>query len=307
MLNQSNVDVVIPTYRPDERFRELLRRLEKQTCSPEHIYVINTRSEHFPEEIERMPKVSVLHIQPEEFDHGATRDRGFSLSNADIVAFMTQDALPANRHVIEELIRPLIFSENIGASYARQLPAQDCDVIERYTRKFNYPEESRIKSRSDMDELGIKTFFCSNVCAAYRRDIYESMGGFCRKAIFNEDMILAGQMILTGYGVAYSAKAQVIHSHNYTGGQQFHRNFDLAVSQAEHPEVFGNVRSEGEGMRLVKQTAVYLVRSKNIHRLPSLFYKSGCKYVGYKLGRNYRKMPMWFVRRCSMNKMYWEK
>ena len=52
--------------------------------------------------------------------------------------------------------------------------------------------------------------------------------------------------------MAYVAEAKVIHSHNYTGRQQFHRNFDLAVSQAQHPEVFEGVPSEGEGIRMVK-------------------------------------------------------
>ena len=302
-----SVDVVIPTYRPDGRFQELLKRLGRQNHPIRHIYVINTRSDRFPEEVEDMPGVIVTHITPEEFDHGATRDRGFHMSNADIVVFMTQDAIPANDSLIEELLLPLKSGDKVGVSYARQLTRRDCGVIERYTRQFNYPEQSQVKGEEDIPRLGIKTFFCSNVCAAYRRDVYEKIGGFCRKAIFNEDMIFAGRMILSGYQVAYAAKAQVIHSHNYTGIQQFRRNFDLGVSQAEHPEVFKTVRSETEGARLVKGTMVYLLKCGKPYLIPSLLYKSGCKYLGYKLGYTYRKLPIWFVRRCSMSKTYWEK
>ena len=61
-----------------------------------------------------------------------------------------------------------------------------------------------------------------------------------------------------GYAVAYAADAKVIHSHNYSCMQQFHRNFDLGVSQAEHPEVFEGIKSESEGIKLVKQTAAHL-------------------------------------------------
>lgn len=50
-------------------------------------------------------------------------------------------------------------------------------------------------------------------------------------------MILAGRMVQAGYKVAYAAEARVIHSHNYSGLQQFHRNFDLAVSQADNPNL----------------------------------------------------------------------
>ena len=40
------------------------------------------------------------------------------------------------------------------------------------------PLESRVKTKEDLDTLGIKTFFCSNVCSAYRRSEYDAMGGF---------------------------------------------------------------------------------------------------------------------------------
>ena len=133
--------------------------------------------------------------------------------------------------------------------------------------------------------------------ARHIEDIYEKMGGFTKKTIFNEDMILAGQMILAGYQVAYAAEARVIHSHTYSGRQQFHRNFDLAVSQTDHPEVFEGIRSESEGIRLVKKTASYLMKIRKPWLIPVLIYKSGCKYLGYKL-ENYRKLPLWIVKFC---------
>lgn len=52
----------------------------------------------------------------------------------------------------------------------------------------------------------------------------------------------------------------MVHSHNYSVKQQFHRNFDLAVSQTAHPEIFEQVSSEAEGMRLVKIRWVICVR-----------------------------------------------
>lgn len=65
--------------------------------------------------------------------------------------------------------------------------------------------------------------------------------------LFNEDMIYAATAMDAGYAVAYVPEAKVVHSHNLTPMQQFHRNFDLAVSQAEHPEIFAELKSEGEG------------------------------------------------------------
>lgn len=305
MNNQYTVDVVIPTYKPDEKFLKLIHRLKKQDYPLQHIYVINTMSGHFPKEVEQMPGVVVTQIPQEEFDHGATRDKGMQMSDAEVVVFMTQDAVPADHQVIRKLVEALMQSEKIGISYARQLPAEDCDYIERFTRKFNYPESSVIKGKDDIERMGIKAFFCSDVCAAYRKDIYEKTGGFCKRTIFNEDMILAGHMVMEGYLVAYAAEARVIHSHNYSGIQQFHRNFDLAVSQTDHPEVFKMVYSESEGIKLVKDTVLHLLKVKRAYLIPALIYKSGCKFLGYKMGQNYKKMPLWMIKKCSMNKTYW--
>jgi Glycosyltransferases, probably involved in cell wall biogenesis len=307
MSEQKRVDVVILTHQPDERFREELRRLKQQRYPVGQIYVINTRSKSFPKEVARMEGVSVTHIEPEEFDHGGTRDLGFRLSDAELLVFMTQDALPADKDMIGELVKPLLASKGVGVSYARQLPAKGCDEIERYTRIFNYPPKARVKGKEDLPVMGIKTFFCSDVCAAYQRTIYREMGGFTRRTIFNEDMVIAAKMVKAGYQVAYAANARVIHSHNYSGRQQFQRNFDLAVSQADHPEVFKGIRSEAEGIRMVRDTALYLLKKGKWYLLPVLLYKSGCKYLGYKAGQNYRKMPLWMVKRCSASKAYWEK
>ena len=251
-------------------------------------------------------RVKIHRILPEEFDHGGTRNLGAEMSDAEILVYMTQDAMPADQFLIERLLYGFSY-ENVAAVYARQLPAADCQFIERYTREFNYPKTSRLKSKEDLSKLGIKTYFCSNVCAAYQKDVYERLGGFVRKTIFNEDMILAGHMIEKGYKIAYAAEARVIHSHNYTGVQQFHRNFDLAVSQADHPEVFAGIASESEGIRLVKNTAKYQLREKKGWLIPKLVWQSGCKYLGYRLGRSYRKLPFWLIKKCTMSQSYWEK
>ena len=300
------VDIIIPTYRPDEKVVFLVKKLLKQTYQADRIHLINTETGVFPSELEVLDsRVKITHIRKEEFDHGGTRHMGAMQSKADFVVFMTQDALPANDRMLEELMRPFE-DPQVAASYGRQLPASDCNLIERYTREFNYPAESRVKSLKDLETLGIKTYFCSDVCAAYRKTVYDSLGGFEEKTIFNEDMIMAARMIHSGAKVAYAAEAKVIHSHNYSCMQQLKRNFDLAVSQVEHPDIFENVRSESEGIRLVKDTAAYLVKKKKPWMVISLVVKSGFKYIGYRLGKNYRKLPEWLIRKCTMNPGYWE-
>ncbi len=305
-MNKS-VDIIIPTYRPDESVVYLMKKLLKQTYPIHEIHIIDTETGIFPKELKNLSdKIRISKIKPEQFDHGGTRHEGAMQSHADIIVYMTQDAMPVNEYLIEELVKAFD-NEKIAAAYARQLPNSKCNVIERYTRAFNYPEQSRIKSLEDLETLGIKTYFCSDVCAAYRKSVYESLGGFEEKTIFNEDMIMAAKIIQSGGLVKYVAEAKVIHSHNYNCKQQFQRNFDLAVSQVEHPEVFQNIKSESEGMRLVKNTMTYLIKIKKPWLIIKLILQSAFKYMGYCLGRKYSQLPMWLIKKCTMNQRYWEK
>lgn len=306
MHDNTKIDVIIPTYRPGKEFGELLRRLEEQEYPPDKIIVMNTGKQYWDAEWERCSILEVHHLEQKEFDHGGTRKKAAGFSKADIMVFMTQDALPADKKLLTALIRPILENKKIGAAYARQLPKEECRFLERYTRSFNYPQESSVKTEADIGRYGIKTYFCSNVCAAYERKTYMKMGGFVDRAIFNEDMIYAGGMVKAGYGIAYAADARVYHSHNYSARQQFHRNFDLGVSQAEHPEIFAGVLSEGEGIRLVKKSMLYLLRTGHIWLIPQLIFHSAAKYAGYFLGKRYQKLPKRLILMCTMSPYYWK-
>lgn len=305
------IDVIIPTHKPDGTFIKLVELLEKQTVAINRIIVMNTEEKYMEalhigtRFLAEHRSLSIHHLSKREFDHGGTRNKGASKSDADVIVFMTQDAVPYDENLIERLILPLQ-DPMVACSYARQLPAQDAHVSESLTRDFNYPPVSRVKSIADLDELGIKTYFCSNVCCAYNARIFKELKGFVNRTIFNEDMIYAAKAMKNGYKVAYAADACVIHSHNYTGKQQFHRNFDLGVSQADHPEVFAGIASESEGIRMMKKIITQLKEQGAAKEIIPYIYTSGCKYMGYRLGKMYQKLPRWLVLKCSMSPRYWK-
>ncbi len=313
------VDIIIPTYKPDETLCLLLYKLQEQTFVVHRVIILNTEKALWKQAVAVYPieqvlqelpcEHEVIHIAKKDFDHGGTRQFGAEHSDADVMIFMTQDAVPADEFLVENLVEVLEAGgevTTVAVAYARQLPKHDCHIVEQYTRQFNYPEQSRIKTKADIPVLGIKTFFCSDVCAAYRRDLFEELGGFESPVIFNEDMFFAANAISHGYGVAYAAEAKVIHSHNYTMRQQFHRNFDLAVSQKQHPEIFEQVSSETEGMKLVKSTIAYLFKI----RKPWLIFHFGMqcvgKYAGFWIGKHYEKLSRKQILKYTMSPGYWE-
>lgn len=305
-MNKPIVDILIPTYRPGQEFEELLLGLLKQTYPVRNILIVNTNASLWDSRFEQIvPNLYVDHVEQRQFDHGGTRAAMADSSDADLLLFMTQDAIPADEMLVEHLVMQFSLPQ-VKAAYARQLPKPGCSTLEAYTRGFNYPPESDIKDYGDLPKLGLKTFFCSNVCAMYDRKVYEELGGFATHTIFNEDMIYAAGLIEAGYSIAYAADAQVYHSHNYGCIAQMKRNFDLGVSQAQYPAIFEKYPSEGEGIRMVRQTAAYVCRIQRPWLLVPLFFQSGFKYLGYLLGKNYQRLPRGVIRHCTMNRNWWK-
>ncbi len=302
------VDAVIPAYKPGRDLRELVEKLLDQTVRLGRIIIINTDREYFDEkEYLIAPAVEVVHITRHEFDHAGTRDMGLRMSDADYVLFMTMDAIPKDNYLVEKLLSGFRRADNIAVSYARQLPKKDCNRIEQITREFNYPAQSRVQTSDDIKELGIKAYFCSDVCAMYDTSIYRSLGGFKAPAIFNEDMVYAAGALDAGYAVSYCADALVYHSHNYTGRQYYRRNFDLGVSQADHPEIFERFNVKGTGMQLVRKSLAQICRSGTPADIIRLVYYSGMKYLGFRKGKNYHKLSLESCLKHTSDKEYWNR
>ena len=306
-------DILIPVYKPDDKLECLLQGLSRQSERIGKVIIMYTKQgleDIFPKEIfDRYSETLYLDIhelERNEFDHGGTRALGMEYASSDVVICMTQDAIACDKELVLRLVLALC-EEGVVAAYARQMPGADSNLIECFTREFNYPAETVIKSKKDIETMGIKAFFCSNVCAAYNREVYCKLGGFIKQTIFNEDMIFARKIIDNGYKICYCSQAKVIHTHNYTAIQQFHRNFDLAVSQAMNKDVFEGISSESEGIKYVKTAYSYFsARGKAYLMIPFLY---GCcfKYLGYKLGKKYDRLPMWLVTKCSMNSDFFKK
>ncbi len=313
------IEAVIPIYKPDRRLLQILDLLSRQTVPLDTIHLINTGEDLLAaalkdwnltesEFLARWPKVILTHIKPEEFDHGGTRNAGFgSCIRADYILTMTQDALPADKRLVEELLKPFGSDPMLAVTYARQLANPGAQAEERMSRMFNYPEASLVKSQEDVKRLGIKTYFCSDVCAMYRKSTWDAMGGFPEPVVFNEDMIYAGHALQAGYRICYAAQAMVYHSHTYTAMQQFRRNFDLGASQTMHPEVFGGVSSEGEGVQYVRAVSRQLLKEGRTWQIPAFGFRCAARLLGYRMGRRYQKLPENVIIWCSSNRQFWKK
>lgn len=303
--NSPKISVIIPTLNAEDNLRVLINSISKQTLLPEEIIIIDSSSSDNTAQLAAYFGCKVKVIPKSQFNHGGTRNLGASLASGEIIVFLTQDAIPRNEMFLERLIAPLNNSM-VAASFGRQIAREDASPIERFTREFNYPDHSIIKSKDSLSSLGIKTFFFSDVCSAIRRGDFEKIGHFPEEIIMNEDMVLAARLILKGYHIAYTADAEVTHSHNYNASQQFKRNFDIGVSHNQNRWILEYARAEGEGLRYFWNQLSYLCKNGEYKWIPYAIWMTMAKYAGYKFGLNEAILPRQVKQKFSMHRFFWK-
>lgn len=276
------VSIIIPTLNAGDCLDQLLVRLKAQTV-PCEIVIIDSSSTDNTIRIARGYGIEPMLTTAYDFNHGGTRNQAARASAGDTLVFFTQDAVPADRYCIERLVKPLEDVE-IAACYGRQVPREDATPPERFARLFNYPETSRLKGLGSLPELGIKTFFFSNVCSAVRRKEFEAVGGFPDDVIMFEDMLFAARLLEEGYKIYYAADAQVMHSHTYGLWQYFRRYADAGATFKRHPWFLRYSKGNSEGISFIRGEIDYLMKVGAYRWIPYAILEAIFKYSGYRLG-----------------------
>jgi rhamnosyltransferase len=302
-VDKAIVSVIIPTLNAGPRLRTVVDALMGQSAPPAEIIVVDSSSDDGTAGLAREIGCRVISIDRKDFNHGTTRNLAEAAAVGDVLIFMTQDAEPADDRLIENLVLPLT-EPLVAAAFARQITDERAGPVERFARGFNYPAESRIKCRDDLEELGIKTFFFSNVCSAIKKDVFNFMGGF-PGTIMNEDMSFACKAIMGGYKIAYQADARVVHQHDYTPMEQLRRYFDIGVSLVEN-DIIGLAEPGGEGARFIKEGFSSLFSPSRPLVSVRFLADAAFRYAGFFLGMRYRSMPASMVGRLSMHRFYFD-
>ena len=88
----TDVSVVIPVKDAGPLFERVLDGVRSQ--GPVELVVIDSGSRDRSPELARAAGAEVIEIPPEQFGHGRTRNLGAERSSGDLIAFLTQDAVP---------------------------------------------------------------------------------------------------------------------------------------------------------------------------------------------------------------------
>lgn len=300
------VALIIPTRNAGAHLDRLLPALAAQTLQPDEFLVVDSASQDDTVARFRAVGARVEVIEPSQFNHGGTRRWASQQVSADVLIYLTQDAIPTTAHSFSEIVAELSREADIGVAYGRQLPHPDAGLLGAQARHFNYPPVSRTKRLADAAELGIKTCFSSDSFSAYRREALSDVGGFPEDVIGSEDAYVAARLLLAGYAVRYAADAAVHHSHDYRLLEEFRRYFDIGVFYGRERwigEAFG--AASGEGFRYVKAELQAVLAAGALWRVPEVLMRTLCKLLGYRLGHHEARFPSSIKRHLSMYSNYW--
>ncbi len=229
-----DVSVAIPVRDGGERFAAVLDALARQTVSHE-LLVCDSGSTDGSRELAHARAQRLLELAPDQFSHGAVRNRLIEAAAGAHVALLSQDAEPADPRWLERLLAGFELAEDVALVYGPYRPRADAPApvrleLERWFASLapdGQPQIARLqeheRSAPARALVGRSGFFSdANACVA--RAAWERVP--FREVSYAEDRVIAIDMLRAGYAKAFMPEAAVLHSHTYSTVQQLRRSFD---------------------------------------------------------------------------------
>ena len=246
------VSVAIPVRNGADVLEQTLAAVRTQRLDPPasiELLVCDSASRDGSASIARAYGAEVIEIPVEQFSHGGTRNLLMRRAQGEQVAFLTQDAVPADPDWLARLLEGFTLAPDVALVYGPYRPRDDASpmVARELTEWFQSfapdgaPRIDRLEPSErtiPVAELeGMRGFFTdANGCLA--RGAWEAVP--FRTVPYAEDRVLAMDMLRAGYTKVYVPQASVIHSHDYSLIGWLRRSFDEARALRE---VYGDVEA----------------------------------------------------------------
>jgi rhamnosyltransferase len=202
-------------------FDHLLQRLYEQRADFGYeVIVVDSGSTDGTAELAERHGAAVHRVPGTEFNHGATRNLGISLSSGRYVALLVQDATPLDDSWLAAMVDNLEQDESVAGVYSRQVPRPEhtplarAQVNARATASLERREQF-VGSRGEWDYLPpMKRRRLSgfdNVSSCIRRSVWREVP--FEKTDFGEDLRWAKRAVEAGHKLVYEPRSVVVHSH----------------------------------------------------------------------------------------------
>ncbi len=305
-ISRPDVAVIVLTRNAGELWEQWIEGVQRQTIQAGRYLVVDSSSSDQTVQQALAAGLEVYSIAAATFNHGGTRQLAAELCHgAEYLVFLTQDAVLDEPDSLELLLAQLTDAK-VGMAYGRHIPHSQASLIEKHARSYTYPETSAVRSKADLEQLGFRAAFSSDVYAAYRANALRSIGGFPEHIIVSEDSYVSARLLLAGWTVVYSAESAVRHSHQYSLLQIFRRYFDIGVFHASEATLLRGIgKPDKEAWVYVRSLISYLSeRRKRLLWLAAL--QTLVKLIGFRVGKLYQYLPAQWCQTISLQKAYWQ-
>lgn len=280
-MNKKTIDIICPLYNAEKYILNLHNSFHKQkNVEIENIRYILTESSDNTEQLLIHNKIKYKKIKKEDFSHSLVREKEVYESDASIVVFVSQDVEIKRNDWLYNLIKDI--DEEVVATYSRQI--SKTNNIEKYVREYNYPKESKIVTKENLRELGLKTFFFSDAASAIKKDVFVKLNGYDKKnLLISEDMYIAYKIIMAGYKIKYCAESEVYHSHNFTIKQLYQR-YKLTGQFFKENNYLNQYNTIKTGVSLAKYILKRVIEEKNLKSFFRYPFDMAARFIGMKVG-----------------------
>ena len=275
------ISIICPLYNAEYYIEDLYFNIKKQkdVCIEEIKFILTESSDNTEDKLKDL-KCNYKKISKQEFSHSLVREKAGFEAEGDILVFITQDIKISDEYWLYYLTKDIIDGK-CEAAFSRQIGYEN-HKVERYTREINYPNETRIVSKDDIDKLGLMTFFFSDASSAISKKIFVELNGYDNKNLpTNEDMYFAYKLIMNGYRIEYAANSKVIHSHDLSLKETLKRYGDIGKFFEENPYL--KEYSAGErGFTVLKYIVKRSIEDKKPLIIADAIINFGARFIGMK-------------------------
>jgi glycosyltransferase involved in cell wall biosynthesis/GT2 family glycosyltransferase len=231
---QTALDVIIPTWNGIGEIEAVIAALRRQSMAEVmQIYCIDSASSDGTTQWLRAQRdIALIEIEQAEFQHGRTRNLAAAAGASPLIAFLTQDAIPATTTWAQDIFAMFEHSPTAAGLFGRHLPYPHHPSWVRHEIETHFENMLRhplVLSR-DTDPEKWKSgdpgwrqllHFYSDNNSAMRRSIWRDHP--YPEVDYGEDQIWARDIIEAGHAKIYAPTACVYHSHDYDAAEKFNR------------------------------------------------------------------------------------
>jgi len=233
--SQIKVSIVIPTFNGGDFFIEKVLSAVKAQRAPwkyEIIVIDSESSDGTAQLLEEDKEVRFISIPQAEFQHGSTRNYGASISSGEYVAYLTQDALPADEYWLYNMVSVLDHYPDAAGAFGKHIPHDDASFFTRLELDNHFKEfdllpivvSKQLDSERYERERAWrqKLHYYSDNSSCLRRCVWEKIP--YREVKYGEDQLWADDVINNNYQKVYAISSVIKHSHEYLPEQVYERS-----------------------------------------------------------------------------------